>query len=141
MKECTIAGCDRPAKARGWCKLHYYRWKRTGDPVKTLRPTLGLSASERFWTKVAPAPLAECWEWTEYVDEKGYARFWDGSRVIRAHQFSYASLIAEVPSGLELDHLCKNRRCVNPWHLDPVTHAVNMERSDNILLAKKRAVA
>ncbi|WP_443060266.1 HNH endonuclease [Streptomyces sp. NBC_00444] len=45
-----------------------------------------------------------------------------------AHRAAYLELIGPIPSGLELDHLCRNRACWNPWHIDPVTHAVNVQR-------------
>lgn len=48
---------------------------------------------------------------------------------VPAHRFSYETFIGPVPEGLELDHLCRNTRCVNPEHLEPVTHKVNMQRS------------
>lgn len=136
VRECSIDGCDRSTRggARGWCKLHYYRWNRNGDPLATKRPELDLSIDERFWSRLMESESG-CWEWQEYVDEKGYGRFWDGARTIRAHQYAFAALVGDVPDGLELDHLCKNRRCANPYHLDPVTHEVNMARSDNIMLA------
>lgn len=136
LSSCSIIDCARSTKggARGWCKLHYYRWNRNGDPLATKRAELDLTVDERFWNRLRETADG-CWEWAEYVDEKGYGRFWDGSRTIRAHQYSYSALVGDVPAGLELDHLCRNRRCANPYHLDPVTHAVNMARSDNILLA------
>ncbi|MGW1814203.1 HNH endonuclease [Streptomyces sp. NPDC002125] len=49
-------------------------------------------------------------------------------RTERAHRWSYAYLRCEIPAGLEIDHLCRNRGCVNPWHLEPVTPLVNWER-------------
>jgi len=132
---CSIEGCDRVKVARGWCHRHYYRWRRTGDPLKTFCPGREQTVDERYWSKVSGDDIDNCWSWTAYRTSRGYGRFWDGTTMISAHNYSYEALIGPVPLGLELDHLCRNTSCVNPWHLEPVTHWVNMERSANILLA------
>lgn len=70
-----------------------------------------------------------CWPWTGATDQAGYGWFNDGTRRVRAHRWAYEHLIADIPPGLELDHLCRNTSCVNPWHLEPVTGAENRLRS------------
>ncbi|WP_329126180.1 HNH endonuclease signature motif containing protein [Streptomyces sp. NBC_01353] len=50
------------------------------------------------------------------------------TRIERAHRWAFSFLRAPIPEGLELDHLCRNRACVNPWHLEPVTGRINWER-------------
>lgn len=75
-----------------------------------------------------------CWLWTGFTDTAGYSRFspGDGNRkTCHAHIFSYEHFIGPVPQGKELDHLCRIRRCVNPTHLEPVTHLVNMRRGSH----------
>lgn len=83
----------------------------------------------RFWSKVSGSDATSCWEWTGAKVEKGYGLFTisDGNS-IRAHRFAYLQMIGEIPDGLVLDHLCRNRGCVNPWHLEPVTVAINNRR-------------
>ena len=84
--------------------------------------------SKRYWSYVNKTP--GCWLWTgKPNDHKGYGRIKIGSRYIYAHRYSYELVNGEVPQGLELDHLCGVRNCINPEHLEAVTHKVNMERS------------
>ena len=84
--------------------------------------------AERFWSKVAAADALDCWAWMAAHGKYGHGHFWDGVTVIPAHRWAYEQLIADVPIGLVLDHLCVNPPCVNPWHLEPVTPRVNSLR-------------
>lgn len=70
----------------------------------------------------------ECWEWNG-ASGRGYGLISDGSGRLRpAHRMMYELLVGPVPEGLDLDHLCRNRGCINPKHLEPVTHKVNINR-------------
>lgn len=72
----------------------------------------------------------ECWTWTLSCNAQGYAQRNVGGGVVkRMHKVMWEALNDPVPDGLELDHLCEHRDCVNPGHLEPVTHAVNCARS------------
>lgn len=74
----------------------------------------------------------ECWVWVGRLNRHGYGRVHRGNRPTRhtpAHRFFYEALVGPVPEGLELDHTCRVRACVNPAHLEPVTHAENMRRA------------
>lgn len=71
-----------------------------------------------------------CWTWKLSLDGNGYAQMWDRRRrtIRRAHRIFYELIVGPIPRGLFLDHLCRNRDCVNPDHLEPVTNLVNSRR-------------
>jgi len=66
----------------------------------------------------------DCWLWEGRLDKDGYGIFGK----IRAHRWSYEVFREEIPRGLQIDHLCRVRNCVNPWHLEPVTSQENTRR-------------
>ena len=70
-----------------------------------------------------------CWMWQGYVRRDGYGWFWLRGRNVVAHRAAYQLCVGDIPHGLQLDHLCRNRACVNPDHLEPVTAQVNTLRS------------
>jgi hypothetical protein len=91
-------------------------------------------AADRFWAKVRPAGWDDCWEWTATRSVEGYGRFTDSARRVsafNAHRWAYEHLRGEIPDGLQLDHLCRNRGCVNPWHCEPVTGRINVLRGES----------
>lgn len=84
---------------------------------------------QRFWSKVDDHNEEVCWPWQGGSVRDGYGQFHlHARRKVQAHRYAYEQLIGPIPEGLTLDHLCRNRLCVNPKHLEPVTHAVNILR-------------
>lgn len=92
------------------------------------------SVSDRFWTKVDKGSTPDdCWLWLGSVNNEGY-----GSIRVKpkpagptlVHRYSYEMLVGPIPDGKELDHRCRNRHCVNPAHLEVVTHSENCGRGD-----------
>lgn len=82
---------------------------------------------ERFMEKVKVSATG-CWQWTSTIKRDGYPGFWlDGAQL--AHRVSYELHVGPIPTGLTIDHLCENRSCVNPEHLQVVTRAENTSRA------------
>src|SRR5690349_17511921 len=89
----------------------------------------------RFWSKVDTSESG-CWEWTASLNIGGYAKFSAGGKHggwRYGHRVAYEALVAPVDRSLDLDHLCRNRKCVNPAHLEPVTRRENLLRGDTIV--------
>lgn len=89
-------------------------------------------AINRFNAKVRRFGHPEgCWQWTAYIDNTtGYGKFMWNETVSSAHRFAYGHFVGAIPDGLQIDHLCRNRWCVNPKHLEPVTLVENLLRGD-----------
>ncbi len=130
---CSVDGCDLPVYGRSLCSPHWQRNRRWGSPTGgPRRPT----ERERFESKILRR-ASGCWEWAgSHFKETGYTIFNRKSRKdgiwrpTTGHTFSYETYVGQIPSGTNIDHLCRNRGCVNPEHLEAVTPQVNMLRSE-----------
>ena len=79
-----------------------------------------------FWRKVRAD--GDCWRWTGAVTSRGYGCLGRDGRTILAHRYAYVLTVGPIPDGLTIDHLCGNKRCVRPEHMEPVTGAENTRR-------------
>ena len=96
------------------------------------------TVESRFWEKVQATGF--CWEWAA-AKTSGYGVCWNGSKIYRAHRWAYEHLVGPIPAGMYVDHLCRNRSCVNPDHMELVTNAENIRRGQagRLTGAKNRA--
>lgn len=102
--------------------------ERRAQLLAAIRKRWGNKTHEqRFWEKVDKS--GDCWIWTGQRSNVQYGLFWIGHKAHNAHRLAYRYIKGEIPEGLELDHLCRTPLCVNPDHLEPVTHAENMRRA------------
>ena len=140
--ECKVDGCVKKLYARGLCGMHYQR-VRAGGPVGPAgehpKGRLPTPITERLWAKVDVRGSDDCWQWTG-TTSSGYGMI-DGKG---AHRVAYEDKVGPIPDGMQIDHLChtraaesgtcpggecEHRRCCNPAHMEPVTHAQNVARS------------
>lgn len=124
-ERCEVDGCSRPQHGRGLCKRHWQQERRTGAPTSP-------PATDAFWAKVDKDGPGGCWLWTGYTSPRGYGDTgrYGLSRTRLAHRIAYELTLGRIPEGMQLDHLCRVRRCVNPEHLEPVTPRENIARGD-----------
>ena len=121
---CSTPECTQRHYAGGLCSPHYQRRWRLAHPRQ---PKL-LPLVERFWAKVNKTDT--CWLWTATRNRAGYGKFFVDGKNRQSHRYAYELLTGPIPVGLQLDHLCRVRHCVNPDHLEPVTCRENLLRGD-----------
>jgi len=91
--------------------------------------------ADRFWPKVEKT--AHCWEWRGAKSRDGYGYFSVAPKTMRyAHRVAFELLVGPIPDGMQLDHLCRNRACVRPDHLEPVTGRENRLRGSGFVAEK-----
>lgn len=86
------------------------------------------TVAERLKEKYIVDPDTGCWMWQAAINSDGYGHMGVGKRIASAYKVAYELTFGPVPTGLELDHLCKRKSCVNPYHLEAVTHKENCLR-------------
>jgi HNH endonuclease len=128
---CSFTGCNKAVYGRqDICYAHYMQKRRTVGKLKPLRTSRYDSLETRIakWKTLSTVNEDGCWIWQAASTSGGY-----GQASVNGHRQVVHKLVWEfyngpVPDGLELDHLCRQRHCWNPEHLEAVTHKVNGER-------------
>lgn len=133
---CAFEGCGKKHLAGGFCAGHRMQFK-SGKPLRDLRET-GLSVEDRFRTYVDTS--GDCHEWIGARLEKGYGNFNLPTGAISAHRFAFEMANGQIPKGLEVDHICLNRACVNPSHLRLATRKQNMENRAGVLPSSQTGI-
>ena len=99
-----------------------------------------LNLPKRFERKIMVDEIRGCWLWTAAVHPKGYGLVRFEGRTHPAHRVVYMLVRGRIERGLQLDHLCRTRHCVNPWHCEQVTAAINTSRGVNHNTSKTHCI-
>lgn len=86
------------------------------------------SLEERFWSRVNKTDT--CWLWTGHLASDGYGQIYNGKSSVYVHRLSLSFIGKTIPKGMEVDHLCRVKNCLNPEHLEVVTRKENILRGE-----------
>lgn len=123
-RQCDVEECDRLHYGRGYCKLHYSRWRKWGDPMVVNRVRCA-SPEESFEARTMPVTETGCLLWTGGTFAEGYGGIAVDGRTIRAHRYAWEREHGPIPKGMHIDHRCHTRACCNVAHLRLATHTEN----------------
>ncbi|MGC0251549.1 HNH endonuclease signature motif containing protein [Pseudactinotalea sp. Z1748] len=89
--------------------------------------------TERFWSKISECPRTGCWNWTAAHNSTGYGQWAVDGTSKSVHRLTYQALVGPIPAEFHVDHLCRNKSCCNPQHLEAVPQEVNAARAAAVI--------
>ena len=122
---CSIDGCNGELKARGLCNKHYQRFRLHGSPHTSQWEETTWERLEQRLKKVDHGFYQPCWEFTGSIHHTGYGQMMYKYKHCYTHRVSYEHHHGPIPDGMVVDHICCNKKCCNPDHLDAVTTEEN----------------
>lgn len=122
---CSVDGCQTASRARGWCIKHYDRWRAHGTTDLVRPHRVPGDTRIRFWAKVTKTEY--CWNWNTVTASSDYGKIRHDGKDVKVHRLSYEWAKGTIPEGMDVDHVCHNKACVNPDHLRLVTNKQNHE--------------
>lgn len=143
---CAVEGCGRKHQCRGYCAAHYSRVLKHGDPLADVPLKRMPTADERDDIEARILAMCvtnddnQCLEWTGYVMPSGYGTISWNSREWVVHRAMWTVQVGPIPDDDDwtIDHLCRNKRCVNVTHLEVVTRTENSMRAGGVWVARQR---
>ena len=139
--QCSLGGCVKPAKHRGWCGMHYERWRRHGDPHVTLSPQRAADTTlEQALKAKTVRTESGCDEWTGTRTRKGYGLVSVHGTMRSTHRVAYEVFVGPIPDGIEIDHRCGNHACINAAHLRHATRNQNMQNLSRLRVNNQSGV-
>ena len=126
---CKIDGCGNPARHLGWCRAHYRRFNRYGDPTAG-GPRHFSDPEDAFLARTVKNEKTGCLEWTGSSDAKGYGQIRICRKSVKAHRYAWFRANGDIPVGMLIRHKCDNPKCVNADHLEVGTYTDNVADMD-----------
>ena len=126
---CSVESCERKTYARGWCKSHYERWRKHGDPLagRKLRAYY-MDPEGAFLARTEPIVGEPAHIiWTGATNSKGYGSLTVNGRKMLAHRYAWQRVNGPIPDGMVVDHTCHTPACVLPDHLRLASPAQNAQ--------------
>lgn len=129
-KQCKEEDCQKVVSGRGWCAMHYRRWKKHGDPRSPGTRAVFNNPADAIAAR--SKQNGECIEWTGWIDPGGYGQMSVNGKTSRPHRVAWELQHGPIPKGVHLDHICHNTKCLNVKHLRISTPSQNGANRDGL---------